>query len=392
MTMVDYHPFLLEIREDPYPTYQALRAQDPVHWSDVMGAWVLTRHTDITRVLRESVFSADRFRGENRGRQIPGDMPRSLLALDPPDHTRLRTLVSKAFTPRVVEGLRRRIQDLVDGLLDRLAPQGGMELIADFAYPLPVTVIAEMLGVPPQDWERFRAWSHTLAASLDPMISGEQLQRALAARSALADYFRGIVAERRRAPRDDLITGLIAAEERGDVLSELELLIMCNLLLVAGHETTVNLIGNGLLALLRHPEEAERLRADPGLTETAVEELLRYDSPVQLTSRVAIEDVQVSGKLIRKGQEVITLLGAGNRDPEQFQDPDRLDLGRHPNPHLSFARGIHFCLGAPLARLEGQIALGTLITRFPTLRLTPARPQWRETIVLRGLASLPVSF
>lgn len=389
--------FLALLRENPYPTYRMLRESDPVFWNDALQTFILTRHADVSAVLKDhGQWSANRRESENF-KQLKGisedfDFPVSLLGLDPPDHTRLRTLVMKAFTPRMVERLRPRVEEIVAGLLDEAEANGGFDLISDFAYPLPVTVIAEMLGVPPSDWEKFRGWSSTLAASIDPMITRDQLAAALVARNALWDYFKGIIARRRAEPREDLISGLIAAEEEGHSLSEIEVLVMLNLLLVAGHETTVNLQGNGVLALLRNPDQLERLRRQPELIETAVEEMLRYDSPVQLTSRVAATDSEFGGKSLRQGQTVMLLLGAANHDPEVYPDPEMMDISRTPNPHLSFSRGIHFCLGAPLARLEGQVAIRAMVARFPNLRLAnPDHPvAWREQLVLRGLETLPL--
>jgi pimeloyl-[acyl-carrier protein] synthase len=392
--MVDvltYNPFLPEVRDDPYPTYRALREADPVHRSPFMDMWILTRYADVALVLRDQRFSADRTKWEGF-EALDVEPTRSLLGLDPPDHTRLRNLVTMAFTPRVVERLRSQAQAIVNEALDRAAGRGGMELVEDLAYPLPVAVIARMLGVPTEDWPRFRDWSRVLVASLDPINiqDPERVAQITAAQNALNDYLAEVVAERRREPADDLISALIAVEERGDVLRERELLVMLVLLLVAGHETTVNLIGNGVLALLRHPDELGLLRRRPELLETAVEELLRWDSPVQLTGRIVAEDCEVGGRLLRRGELALTLLGAANRDPDQFADPDRLDLERSPNQHFSFGRGIHFCLGAPLARLEGRIAIGTLVRRFPDLRLA-GEPERSETITLRGLRRLPLA-
>lgn len=390
--VLTYNPFLPEVREDPYPQYRALREADPIHRSPFLEMWVLTRYEDVALVLRDHRFSADRAKWEGL-KTLEGFEPtRSLLGLDPPDHTRLRTLVTKAFTPRVVEQLRPQAQAIVDEALDRAAEQGGTELIEELAYPLPVAVIAKMLGVPPGDWPRFREWSRVLVGSLDPVAlpDPEQMAAVQAAQNALFDYFSGVVAARRREPRDDLISGLIAVEERGDVLNGRELLVMLNLLLVAGHETTVNLIGNGVLALLRNPDQLALLRQRPELIESAVEELLRFDSPVQLTGRIVAETCELGGQQISRGQLVLTLLGAANRDPRQFPDPDRLDLTRSPNQHFSFGRGIHFCLGAPLARLEGRIAIGSLVSRFPGLQLA-GRPERGETITLRGLTRLPLA-
>src|SRR5713101_1814151 len=381
------HPLLVQFREDPYPLYRYLHAAAPVQWSDVLDAWTLARYADVVESLTDPRFSADRTVDSDEGYTIA----KSMLVSDPPDHTRLRALVQKAFTPRMIEQLRPRIGSIVRELIDRIATRGGpFDIIADLAYPLPVVVIAELLGVPPEDRETFRDWSAALAASLDPLVSAELAQRATQARDALHTYLRGIIAERRRAPRADLISALVAVEERGEILSEPELVVMCTLLLIAGHETTVNLIGNGMLALIQHPDQFAQLRASPGLIGPAVEELLRFDSPVQLTGRIASEPIEIGGQHIEAGQWILPLLGAANRDPHQFAEPDQLDLTRNPNPHVGFGRGIHFCLGAPLARLEGQMAVAALVQRFPKLELagTPVR---RDQITLRGLKSLPVS-
>ena len=381
------HPLLVQFREDPYPLYRYLHAAAPVQWSDVLDAWTLARYADVVESLTDPRFSADRAPEVDEGYSIA----RSMLVSDPPDHTRLRALVQKAFTPRMVEQLRPRIGSIVRELIERIGTRGGQfDVITDLAYPLPVVVIAELLGVPPEDRETFRDWSAALAASLDPLVSQELAQRAAEARDALHGYLRGIIAERRRAPRADLISALVAVEERGEILSEPELVVMCTLLLIAGHETTVNLIGNGMLALIQHPEQYAQLREAPALIGTAVEELLRFDSPVQLTGRIASEPLEIGGQLIEAGQWVLPLLGAANRDPQQFAQPERLDLTRNPNPHLGFGRGIHFCLGAPLARLEGPVAIAALVQRFGTLELA-APPVRRDQITLRGLKSLPVS-
>jgi pimeloyl-[acyl-carrier protein] synthase len=382
------HPLLVQFREDPYSLYRYLHAAAPVQWSDVLDAWTLARYADVVESLTDARFSADR---TPEVAQQDYGFAKSMLVSDAPDHTRLRALVQKAFTPRMVEQLRPRIGSIVRELIDRIATRGGQfDIITDLAYPLPVVVIAELLGVPPEDRETFRDWSAALAASLDPLVSEDAAVRATQARDALHAYLRGIIAERRRAPRSDLISALIAVEERGEILSEPELVVMCTLLLIAGHETTVNLIGNGMLALIQHPEKYAQLRESPGLIVSAVEELLRFDSPVQLTARIASEPLTIGGKHIEAGQWVLPLLGAANRDPQQFTEPEQLDLTRNPNPHVGFGRGIHFCLGAPLARLEGQVAIGALVQRFRTLELagTPIR---RDQITLRGLKSLPVA-
>jgi cytochrome P450 len=397
MGEVSFNPMDPDFVADPYPTYHRLRAEDPVHRSP-LGFWVLTRYDDVVGVLRDQRFAKEAiasFVAQKLGVEMTAGVGVSMLDRDPPDHTRLRSLVSKAFTPRVVEGLRPRIGQIVDGLLDGAAERRAMDVIEDFAYPIPVIVICEMLGVPVEDHERFRGWSLDLARGLDATMLGPQsdvAQRAMTSRRALADYFRELIAERRAAPRPDLLSALIAAEEAGDKLSEQELLATCILLLVAGHETTVNLLGNGTLALLRHPEQLRLLRENPGLIGTAVEELLRYDGPVQRTARVPSVDAVIAGHKIEAGEMVMPFIGAADRDPAQFPAPDRLDLRRADNRHVAFGMGIHFCLGAPLARLEGQIAISTLVRRFPNLTLATDRPLYRQSLTLRGLTSLPVAF
>jgi cytochrome P450 len=397
MADIQFNPMDPEFVADPYPMYHRLRAEDPVHHSP-LGFWVLTRYADVMAMLRDprlikepiAAFVAARF-----GMAVPPGLGLSMLDRDPPDHTRLRGLVSKAFTPRALEKLRPGIQQIVDALLDQVAGRGSMDLIEEFAYPLPVRVICEMLGVPVQDHERFKAWGLDIARGLDAIMlppDSEVGQRSVSGRRALAEYFRELIAERRAAPRDDMLSALIAAEEAGDTLNEEELLATCILLLVAGHETTVNLIGNGTLALLRHPAELRKLRDHPGLIGSAVEELLRFDGPVQRTARIPSEDITIGGQTIGKGELVMPFLGAADRDPAQFPDPDRLDLTRTDNRHIASGMGIHFCLGAPLARMEGQIAIKTLLARLPRLTLATDRPRFRQSLTLRGLQALPVSF
>ena len=395
--MSAFNPMDPEFLADPYPTYHRLRDEDPVHHSP-MDFWVLTRYEDVATVLRDPRFIkeplvsmvAARF-----GVSVPPGVGLSMLDRDPPDHTRLRSLVSKAFTPRVVEGLRPRIQKMVDELITRAEAVGTMDLIEEFAYPIPVNVICEMLGVPVEDHERFKGWSLDIARGLDSVWlppESEIPKRSGAARHAIGDYMRGLIAERRASPRGDLLSALIAAEEAGDKLGEDELIATCILLLIAGHETTVNLIGNGTLALLRHPEELRRLRETPGLITSAVEELLRYDGPVQRTARITSTAVTLGGRTIPKGEMVMPFIGAADRDPAQFPDPDRLDLTRGDNRHIAFGWGIHFCLGAPLARLEGQIAIDALVRRLPRLGLVDDKAEYRQSLTLRGLKTLPVKF
>lgn len=389
-----FDPSRPEFHADPYPFYHRLRAEDPVHRTR-LGYWVVTRYDDVVTVLRDPRFGRE---GAEHAEAYGGGederVPRPMVFRDPPAHTRLRALVSKAFTPRVVEGMRPHIQDIVDRLLDRVPGAATLDVIADLAYPLPVTVICELLGVPAADQGTIGQWSGDITKSLDALglpSDREIVKRGRAARRAMGQYFLSLVPERRKHPREDLLSRLIAAEEQGDRLSEGELLATCVLLFIAGHDTTANLIGNGLLALLRHPAELRRLRADPALIDGAIEEALRYESPVQRTVRVAQADVELGGKTIPKGALVVAAIGAANRDPARFPEPDRFDVGRRDNDHVAFGFGIHFCLGAPLARVEGQIALGTLLRRAPRLTLAAAAPAWRESSTLRGLKALPVS-
>ena len=396
MGEVTFNPMDPEFVADPYPTYRRLRTDDPVH-QNPLGFWVLTRYEDVMATLRDAravkepiaAFVAARF-----GAAVPA-IGFSMLDRDPPDHTRLRGLVSKAFTPKMVERLRSEVQAIVDGLLDAVEGAGTMDLIEQFAYPLPVTVICQMLGVPVKDRERFKQWGLDIARGLDAIMlppDSEVARRSVASRQALTAYFRELIAERRATPRADVLSDLIAAEEAGDRLSEPELLATCMLLLIAGHETTVNLIGNGTLALLRHPDQLRLLRERPGLIGTAVEELLRFDGPVQRTARIPSEDITIDGRTIPKGELVMPFIGAADRDPAQFPEPDRLDITRTDNRHVAFGLGIHFCLGAPLARVEGQIAINTLLRRMPRLALATERPVFRQSLTLRGLESLEVSF
>jgi len=389
---ITYNPLSLRMHSDPYAVYRKLRRRSPVHRSRLVNGWVLSAHTDVDRVLRDHKRFSNDQRNSNRpqGYEAFAEETQSLLRLDPPDHTRLRSLVGQAFTPRAVEQLRPWVERIVDELLDGIRDAARFDVIADLAYPLPITVISEMVGVPPEDRDQFKVWSSDVARILEPGTSEEEDRRSLRSRAALNEYFSEIIARRQAEPRDDLISALIAAEDEGDKLTRDETLATLVLLLVAGNETTRNLIGNGLLALLRHPDQLQRLRRNPKMIESAIEELLRFDSPVQLDARTALEEVEIGGKRVRKGQQVVLLIGAANRDPEVFADPDRLELGRQAQSHISFGRGIHHCLGAPLARMEGQIAFRKLLERFSDIRLDGS-PQFRDHVVLRGLRSLPVS-
>lgn len=387
-----------EFRADPYPGWAALRAREPVHRTE-LGAWVLTRHADVSTLLRDPRTSTDERNSElfvpeeaRPGVSPTGDA-QPILFLDPPDHTRLRGLVSQAFTVRMVDQLAPRVRELVDDLLDDLASTDGpVDLVERFAYPLPVTVICEMLGVPPSDHATFSEWSGLLAHAIDPPVlrTPEQEQQIEATIDEFVAYFEALIERRRSDPGDDLLTALLAAEEGGERLTHEELLAQALFLLIAGHETTVNLIGNGTLALLRNRDELAHLRSDPALDRAAIEELLRYDSPVQFSMRITMDDIDVGGTTFPRGSTVLCIIGAANRDPDAFGDPDQLDLDRTENRHLAFGGGAHFCLGAPLARLEGRIAITTLVRRFPDLALA-GEPVARDTFTLRGLSKLPVT-
>jgi len=388
---------------NPYPVYHRLREEDPVHWDEELQTWVLTRYEDNDAALHDARLSSNRVGSlrnvnspevsEATQKALRATLSMWMLFLDAPDHTRLRNLANKAFTPHVVENLRKHIEDVVQELLAPAAAAGGLDIIRDFAYPLPAIVIAELLGVRREDRELVKRWSDALALLLgstacEPSIAESGARSIQEFRSYLGD----IVDDRRRRPQEDLITALLKAEDQGHLLSHDELLANCVLLLVAGHETTTNLIGNSTLALLRHPDQLGRLRADPGIIKMAVEELLRFDSPVQATGRLVMEDFELAGRTLQKGQSVLLLLGAANHDPAQFPNPDSLDLGRANNHHGAFAFGPHYCLGAPLARLEAQIAIPTLFTKFPDLRLASEEVEWQQNFVLRGLKTLPVGF
>jgi cytochrome P450 len=388
-------------KANPYPFYACLRAEEPVCsvlLPDKQIVWLVTRYDDVAMVLKDERFAKESSKAlapEQLAKQpwVPAlfrPLTRNMLDLDPPDHTRLRALVQKAFTPRVVEQVRERIRKLTEDLLDGAIQRGRMDLVRDYALPIPTTIIAEMLGVPVQDRHKFHRWSHAIVQS-NP--SGWRMVRAIPNVVMFLRYIRKLVKARRAKPRDDLVSALVQVEEAGDQLSEDELLAMIFLLLIAGHETTVNLIGNGTLALLEHPDQMEKLRNDPQLIKSAVEELLRHSGPLETaTERYTREDVTVANVTIPQGATVYAVLASANRDERHFANPDTLDIAREPNRHLAFGLGIHYCLGAPLARLEGQIAFDTLLRRVSALRLAVSPPalRWRRGLVLRGLEALPV--
>jgi cytochrome P450 len=393
-----FSPALLQ---DPYPAYHRLRATAPVYWDPSTELWLLSGYRVVEEALMDERISADRVSvmkewlpGWEREELAPlyRTLDRQLLFKDGEDHRRLRGLVNRAFTPRVVERLRPRIQSLVDEMLDAVQASGRMDVIGDLAYPLPAIVVSLILGVPPEDRHRFKRWSDDLASflGLHASPSAEVAERTRASMAEATEYFQAAIAAREGDREEDLLGTLIAAEEDLDRLSEEEVIANSILILAAGHETTTNLIGNGMLALLRHPEQMQRLRNDPALIESAVEECLRFDSPVQLLVRTAREDFTLEGKRLDKGQGMLLLLGAANRDPEQFPQPDQLDVGREENRHLAFGHGPHYCFGAALARLEGEVAISTMLRRMPRLAMESGPLEWNESFAFRGLKSLPV--
>ncbi|MEY9848179.1 cytochrome P450 [Streptacidiphilus sp. BW17] len=381
----DFSLFDPRFRADPYPGYARLHAAGRLRRT-AFGAWISPSYRVCAQVLRDPRFGRA---------ELPDDgRTRSFLALNPPDHTRLRRLAAKAFTPRLIEGLRPRIEELAEQLLDEALRHDEFDLVATFAHPLPVIVISELLGVPTQDRDRFTAWSDTLARALGPeyLLPPDALAEIDSVREQFEAYFRELAAQRRVRSTDDLLSALVAVCDEGEVLSEAELIATCILLLIAGHETTVNLIANGTLALLREPEQLAWFRAHPEAAPAVVEELLRFDPPVQLTMRTALEDADVEGTPIAAGEQILLVIGAANRDPEAYADPDRLDFARADatDRHLAFGLGIHFCLGAALARMEGQIALAAFARRVREPELATDEVPYRDNLILRGPASLPV--
>ncbi len=395
-----FDPASPEFVRNPYPAYHQLRGLAPI-FKTPAGFWLATSFGDVNAILRDKRFGKD---FEKRTKEQHGEdvfkipvyesMRHWMLVRNPPDHTRLRGLVARIFTPKQISALKPRIQGLVDELIDAVEDKGEMNVIRDFAYPLPVNVICDMLGVPESDRERFMVASEKSGRLIDPTpLTPEELEETNKGFEEQTEYFQSLIDERRKDPKDDLLTVLAQANEDGDKLSDAELIANTLLLFGAGHETTVNLIGNGLLALLSTPGQFEALKADPSLINGAVEEMLRYDSSVQLTSRTALEDVEINGMLIPEGDTVITLLGAANRDPDAFENPDDFDVTRKAVRPTSFGGGIHHCIGAPLARIEGQIAFETLLRRLPNMRLKDIEhANFKPTYTLRGLIDMPVEF
>jgi cytochrome P450 len=390
--------------DDPYPVYKALRESEPVHWSNEWGVWVLTRYDDTDAILR------DPQRYSNVGRfnalldQLPPEVQPDVVPLrrhysggliqsDPPDHTRLRTLVRQAFTPRVIEGYRERVQVIVDTLIEPFLDTGRVDIVMDVAYPLPVFVVSEILGAPTSDLSQVFRWTSDIGGlQATGGAREDKARRAAASIQEIEDYFRQIIVARRAKPGADLISSLIAAQDAGDRLNDAELISMCVTLLLAGHETTKNLVSNGILTLLRHPDQLAALRDEPSLLPTAVEEVLRFESPIQRGWRIVAVDTELRGHQLSAGQLVYYMFGSANRDPEQFPDPDRFDVRRRDNRHLAFGYGIHFCIGAPLARLEGSIAIGTILRKLPGLELREDRIEWGQSVHVRCPRHLVVGF
>lgn len=391
MNSFQFDPRSPVFRANPYPFYDMLRQHMPLfYWPD-RQMWFVSRYEDCYALLRDNRLGHGVFVDAETS-PLWKMQSNWMLFKNPPDHTRLRRLVHKAFTPRRVAQMRQTVQEITDRLLDQVQAAGEMDLIATLAEPLPVTVIAEMLGVPAEDHDSFAQWSNALGRSLDLTDKVEVYEEAEEAAVHFSAYLEGLIAQRRRTPQDDLLSQLVAVEEAGDQLSKEELIATCALLLSAGHETTTNLIGNGMLALLQDPAQLQQLKENPPLISSAIEELLRYDSPVQMTSRMVLEDMAYKGSTFRRGEQVNILFAAANRDPEQFPEPNQLDISRSPNRHLSFGNGIHYCIGAPLARLEGEIAFTTLLRRMPNLALASNNLTYVDNYLLRGLATLPVTF
>jgi cytochrome P450 len=396
-----FAPDDLDFIADPYPAYAALRERSPVAYDDATDHWLVSRYEDVNALLRDRRFGRTYLHRATHAEMGHPDEPRELepfwhlirsgiLDMEPPDHTRVRGLVSKAFTPRMVESLRRVIERKTIELVDAVRGTGTFDLISTLAEPLPVWVIAELLGVPEPDRHLLRPWSADICRMYELHPSVEDRRRSVDACVAFGDYLRDLARARRAAPAEDLISELAVVADGGDRLTEDELIGTCVLLLNAGHEASVNVAGNGWWSLFRRPDELARLRADRTLVRSAIEELMRWDTPLQLFERWVLEDVELHGVAIPKGAELGLIFGSANRDPDVFEDPDRLDIGRAPNPHLSFGAGIHFCLGAPLARLELEIAFGTILERLPAMELVE-EPRWKPTYIIRGLEALKVA-
>ena len=388
---------------DPYPTLSERRTKRPVDWNDEYSAWFIHRYDDVMAALKDPRFSSDRIRPVYEHKLTPEQQTERgptyeilgewLVFRDPPDHTRLRRLVSRAFTPRAVEQLRGRVIEVVGDMIEEVRPKGSIDLIHDFAYPIPAVIIAEMLGVPAEDRDMFKDWSDDIMVLVFGARDVEgRRERAQQGLVELADYLSGMVRQCRAEPGDNLISTLVAAQDGDDTLTDHEIVSNCVLFLFGGHETTTNLIGNGMRVLLRHPDELAKLRAQPDLLKSAIEEILRYDGPSKMQVRMAVDDIELRGQTIRAGDMVYLVQAAANRDPDEFPDPDRFDIERNPTSHIGFGFGIHFCLGASVARLEGAIALDALVRELPEMRPGPEEEVWHPTLISRGMDRFPVSW
>ncbi|WP_375505414.1 cytochrome P450 [uncultured Nostoc sp.] len=399
-----YNIFDPEFNADPYPTYHRLRSEDPVHKYLIGGDWFVTRYADIKAVLRSGcIRTDDRPKLINERSKYLKNKEKNLDTLayttskflfymNPPDHTRLRGLLVKTFSPVVVEQMCPFIQEIVDELLNKVRPQGNIDIIADLASPLSVKVISKLLGIPREAQNQLHQWTNVLSRILEPLVSLEEYQRMNQATQEIQDYLRSLIHEREKNPQQDLISSLITVQEQSDKLTQKEILAVCTLLFGAGEETTGNTIGNGMLALLNHPEQMEQLKREPTKIQSAVEEIIRYDSAIQMITRIATDDLQIGNQQIKAGEKIVLCLGAANRDPAQFPNPDQLNINREQNHHVAFADNIHYCLGAALARLETQIAINTLIQELPNLKLAMDKLEWRKSIAIRGLKALTLNF
>lgn len=390
--------------DNPYPVYKILREADPIHWNDAWGVWLLTRYEDVITVLRDPDHYSSVGRFGVFLDQLPADVQAEVAPLrrhysggliqsDPPNHTRLRGLLRLAFTPKIIEGMRDHIQSVVNGLIDRVAGSGRMDVVNDLAYPLPVMVVSTMLGAGAVDHDRLFRWTADIGGlQATGGARAENARRASESMVDIEEYFRGVIADHRANPRNDLVSHMIAAQDSGDQLTDDELISNCVTLLLAGHESTKYTITNGILTLLGHPEQMHALKENSSLLPTAIEEILRFESPIQRGWRLAAQDVEVRGRKIRKGQLVYYMFGAANRDPDQFPEPDRFDIERQSNRHLAFGFGIHFCIGAPLARIEAPIAIATMLRRLSHLELKEPTIQWGDSMHVRGPKRLEVGF
>ncbi|MEH2084592.1 MAG: cytochrome P450 [Nostoc sp.] len=394
-----FNPYDPLFQDNPYPTYHKLRSIEPIHQS-FTGMWVLTRYRDAKAVLRDSRFCVDKMPRHVKDKSnylgnfntLAQAISNWLIFLDPPEHTRLRGLINKAFSASNIKSLYLPIQQIANQLINKIRYQDYIDIIADFACPLPCNVICTILGIPAEDWYKLYYWSDKLSEILNPLKSLEDYDLMNKVAIEFTDYFRSLIAQRQKNLKHDLLSALIIVKEQNNKLSEEEIISICMLLFLTGEETTVHLIGNGMLTLLHHPEQMQKIKTQPMLIQSAIEEILRYESPIQITTRVATEDVVLDSVTIRSGDKVLVVLGAANRDPAQFPEPDRFDITRVNNNHLAFADGIHSCLGAALTRLEAEIAINTLLQELSDIQLLQEQVEWRKKVPFRSLKSLPITF